>query len=353
MEHAEDMRKTLHRANDDLTTAYPHLVARVVSDEGKEGRRHLDDFRDPEKIVPVILTTSQMLTTGVDLPDCRNIVLFKNIESIVEFKQIIGRGTRLYPEKDKLFFTILDYVGATRLFADPEFDGEPEAAVEEAIGSEGEPLAGSQTFPENVPWEGESAEAEGEGRRKYYVDGLQVEIGAEAVWQLDADGKRMRLASYAEFSADQVRKLFSNAADLKSRWTSDEQRRRIIDALEDRGIELDQLAEVAGQPEADPLDLLVHLAWNAPLRTRRERAEGVLRGKHAFFERYTPKAREVLRELLQKYAEHGPSQLQDLRILEVPPLSEHGSPTEIARLFGGPADFRKAVLELEQVIYAA
>jgi type I restriction enzyme, R subunit len=353
MEHAEDVRRALHRANDDLTTAYPHYVARVVSDEGKEGRRHLDDFRDPEKIVPVILTTSQMLTTGVDLPDCRNIVLFKNIESIVEFKQIIGRGTRLYPEKDKLFFTILDYVGATRLFADPEFDGEPEAAVEEAIDAEGEPLGGSQTFPENVPWEGESAEAEGEERRKYYVDGLHVEIGAEAVWQLDADGKRMRLASYAEFSAEQVRKLFSSAADLKSSWTSEEQRRRIIDALEDRGIELDQLAEVAGQPEADPLDLLVHIAWNAPLRTRRERVEGVLRGKHAFFERYTPKAREILRELLQKYAEHGPSQLQDLRILEVPPLSEHGSPTEIARLFGGPVDFKKAVSELEQVIYAA
>ena len=224
---------------------------------------------------------------------------------------------------------------------------------EEAIDAEGEPLGEGQTFPESVPWEGESAEAEEEGRRKYYVDGLHVEIGAEAVWQLDAEGKRMRLASYAEFSAEQVRKLFSSAAELKSRWTSEEQRKRVIEALEDRGIELDQLAEVAGQPEADPLDLLVHIAWNAPLRTRRERAEGVLRGKHAFFARYAPKAREVLRELLQKYAEHGPSQLQDLRILEVPPLSEHGSPTEIARLFGGPADFKKAVSELEQVIYAA
>jgi type I restriction enzyme R subunit len=133
----------------------------------------------------------------------------------------------------------------------------------------------------------------------------------------------------------------------------EEQRDQVIRSLEDRGIGLEDLADALKQPEADPLDLLVHLAWNAPLRTRRERAEGVLRGRQAFFERFRPEAREVLKELLQKYAEHGPSQLHDLRILEVPPLSERGSPVEIARLFGGPVEFRQAVGELEQVIYAA
>jgi type I restriction enzyme R subunit len=354
-EHAAQMRGALHRENEDLTRDHPHYVARVVADEGKEGRKHLDEFRDPEKLTPVILTTSQLLTTGVDLPDCRNIGLFKPIESIVEFKQIIGRGTRLYPDKDKLFFTILDYVGATRLFADPEFDGEPEVALEEMINEDGALLEEKRLFPEGPPPADETADSDEQEsrRRKFLVDGVPVEISAEAVWQLDSEGKRMRLASYTEFSAEQVRKLFSSAAELRSRWSVEEQRNEVISSLEDRGIALEDLAEAIGQPEADPLDLLVHIAWNAPLRTRRERAEQVLRGRQAFFERYSPSAREVLKELLRKYAEHGPSQLEDLRILEVPPLSERGSPVEIARLFGGPEGFRQAVEELEQVIYAA
>lgn len=209
----------------------------MVSEEGKEGREHLDDFQDPEKLAPVILTTSQLLTTGVDLPTCRNIVLFKTIESMVEFKQIIGRGTRLYPDKDKLFFTILDYVGATRLFSDPQFDGEPERIEVERIDAAGDPVEVLSTFPEGVPPENEIAEPEEEQEfRKLYVDGVAVAIGAEAVWDLDADGKRLRLRSYEEYSAAEIRKLFTSATELHSRWSSEEERTEVIRSLEERGI---------------------------------------------------------------------------------------------------------------------
>ncbi len=359
-EHAAQMRQALHDANSDLTKDYPHYIARVVSDEGKEGRQYLDEFQDSEKLTPVALTTSQLLTTGVDVPDCRNIAIFKPIDSIVQFKQIIGRGTRLFPEKDKLFFTILDYTGATRLFADPDFDGYPERTVEEKIDESGECINDKEVLGEAEPEE----ESPVGGPpiitmdppvilRKLYVDGIPVEISAEAVWQLDADGKRLHVTGYAEYSAEHVRKLFSDATELRWRWSSTEHRAQVIEALASRGIVLEQLAETIGQPDADPLDLLVHVAWNAPLRTRRERAEGVLQGNKVLFEKFTPAARQILKDLLDKYAEHGPSQLHDLHVLEVDPLSRHGSPVEIAGMFGGADGLRKAVSELEQAIYAA
>ncbi len=353
-EHAAQMRQALHAENGDLTREYPHYVARVTADEGREGRKHLDDFQDPEKLTPVILTTSQLLTTGVDVPDLRNVAIFKTIESIVEFKQVIGRGTRLYPDKEKLFFTILDYTGASQLFADPDFDGEPEIAQEEEIDESGETTREPPSTVEEGDEDGDdttTCSVPGAGR-KLYVDGAPVEISVEAVWQLDASGRRISVSSYAEFTGEQVRKIVSGATDLRSRWATEEGRQGVIQAMAERGIAVEELAEALG-PEADPLDLLVHVAWNAPLRTRRERAEGLLRGNQRFFEKYSPQAREVLKELLAKYADHGPSQLHDMRILEVEPLSRHGSPVEIAKLFGGSDALQKAVAELEQVIYAA
>lgn len=333
-------------------------MARVTSDEGKEGRKYLGDFQDPEKLTPVILTTSQLLTTGVDVPDLRNVAIFKTIESIVEFKQVIGRGTRLYPDKGKLFFTILDYTGATQLFADPNFDGEPEIAEEEEIDETGET---TREPPSVVAEDDEDEDEYGTGircpplpgaGRKLYVDGVPVEISVEAVWQLDSSGRRISVSSYAEFTGEQVRKIASGATELRSRWSTEEGRQGVINAMAERGIAVEELAEALG-PEADPLDLLVHVAWNAPLRTRRERAEGLLRGNQPFFEKFGPQAREILTELLEKYAEHGPSQLHDMRILEVEPLSRHGSPVEIAKLFGGSQALQRVFSELEQAIYAA
>jgi hypothetical protein len=253
-EHAEDMRAALHAANDDLTQQYPHYVARVTADERKVGRGHLDDFVDPEKDVPVILMTSKLLSTGVDAPTCRNIVLFKPIGSIVEFKQIIGRGTRLYPDQDKLSFTIVDYAGATRLFADPNFDGEPERISEEAI----YPTAEEQTPPPEV----EEEPVWGEGKdvmvdagterppRKYYVDGVEVHIIAEIAYELDSSGKKQRVVAYTDYTKEQVRRLYPTAAELRTEWMNAEHRAAIVQALGERGIDFSTLAEATRQPDA-------------------------------------------------------------------------------------------------------
>ena len=361
-EHAEDMRAALHKANEDFTKQYPHYVARVTADEGKVGRSHLDDFVDPEKDVPVILTTSRLLSTGVDAPTCRNIVLFKPIASIVEFKQIIGRGTRLYPDKDKLWFTILDYAGATRLFSDPNFDGEPERITEGTVyptGEEREPPVVVQEGPTEVEWypgpEGPEDAGAGEGEegppRKYYVDGVEVRISAEAVYELDSSGRRQRVVKYTDFTAEQVRKIYPTPAELRSEWMDAEHRAAVLRALEERGIDFATLVEATKQPDADPFDLLVHVAWNAPLRTRRERADRLRKEKQDFWDKYTPQARVVLNDLMDKYTDHGVAQLDDLQILEVPPISSRGTPLEIAGFFGGPAQLRQAVTELQTLLY--
>jgi type I restriction enzyme R subunit len=354
-EHAEDMRAVLHKANEDLTRQYPHYVARVTADEGKVGRGHLDDFVDPEKDVPVILTTSKLLSTGVDAPTCRNIVLFKPIGSLVEFKQIIGRGTRLYPEKDKLSFTILDYAGATRLFADPNFDGEPERITEERIYPTAEEQAPPPAVEEPVWGEGEDMivePVEQPPSRKYYVDGVQVAISAEIVYELDSSGKKQRVLTYTHYTREQVRRLYPTPAELRTEWMDAEHRVTIVEALAGRGIDFSTLAEATKQPDADPFDLLVHVAWNSPLRTRRERAERVRKERKEFWGRYTTEARAVLNDLLDKYTDHGVTQLDDLQILEVPPLAERGTPVEIASFFGGPAKLRQAVTELQGLIYS-
>jgi type I restriction enzyme R subunit len=356
-EHAEDMRSALHKANEDLTQQYPHYVARVTADEGKVGRGHLDDFVDPERDMPVILTTSKLLSTGVDAPTCRNIVLFKPIGSTVEFKQIIGRGTRLYPDKDKLWFTILDYAGATRLFADPNFDGEPERITEERIYPSGE----EQGLPSGV---GEGLSCGGDERedvtvgdweeppqRKYYVDGVEVRISAEMVYELDSSGKKQRVVKYTDYTAEQVRRLCPTPAELRTEWMDAEHRAAILQALAERGVDFSTLVEATNQPDADPFDLLIHVAWNAPLRTRRERAERARRERKDFWDRYTPDARAILNDLLDKYTDHGVTQLDDLQILEVPPLSERGTPLEIAGFFGGPTQLRQAVTELQEILY--
>lgn len=362
-EHAEDMRLALHKANEGLTKDHPHYVARVVSDEGKIGRGHLDDFQDPEKDVPVILTTSQMLTTGVDVPTCKNIVLLKPIRSIVDFKQIIGRGTRLFTDKDKLWFTIIDYTGATRLFSDTQFDGFPEAITQEEINEKGETIGGEQVVVEESPESEQQREAqlqailqaetaaESGPPRKYYVNNAEVRVLQDVVLELDEHGKKLRTVSYTDYTREQVRKLYPSASQLRSKWTDAEEREHIIDALKGRGVELTHLAEATNLKDADPFDLLVHIAYNGPLRSRRERAERVRKGKMDAFDYLKPEAREVLDLLLEKYNDHGVDQLSDLHILEVPPISERGTPVEIAKLFGGPDKLRDALNKLQEMLY--
>jgi type I restriction enzyme, R subunit len=357
-EHADQMRSALHRANADLTTQYPHYVARIVSDEGDVGREHLGNFGDVESETPVIATTSKLLSTGVDLPTVKNIVLFRPIGSMVEFKQIIGRGTRLYPDADKLSFEIIDYSGATSLFEDPEFDGPPERTVDEEIDQDGhvvEPLEVHEPEPEYTSSDqglGEE-DLEDRGARKLYVDDTTVWIEAEYVHLLDENSGKLTLVEYSDYVSGRVRRLFSGPADLRLRWQARDSRREVERLLAEQGIAFEEVAEWLGHPESDPLDLLVFAAWNGPVVSRRDRANRLRREAAAFLEGFVPDARAVLEELLEKYAEHGISQLDDLQILEVPPLDQLGTPVEIAQRFGGGTALRRAVDELQDLLYAA
>ena len=357
-QHADEMRQALNNLNADLTRQHADYVCRVTSEEGDIGRGHLGRFQELETATPVILTTSQLLTTGVDAPTCKNIVLARVVNSMTEFKQMIGRGTRVRDDYGKLYFNILDYTGsATRLFADPDFDGDPVLITQEEMSETGEPK--TYTIVEEQPVMAEEqgefqiSDDREEKRRKYYFDGGHVEIVAHIVHELDPDGKQLRVIKFTDYTAEKVRILYRTASELQAQWADPDQRAEIIQRLAERGIDFDDLAQAAGQPEADPFDLLCHVAFNAPLRTRRERADRLRREKKDFFDQYGPQAKDILSALLEKYAEYGTAQFVIPDVLKVPPLSERGNVMEIARFFGGPDQLRTAVHQLQTLLYAA
>lgn len=362
-EHALEMREALTNLNSDLVADHPDYVCRVTADEGTTGRAHLDKFKEVDSDSPVILTTSQMLTTGINAPTCKNIVIARVINSMTDFKQIIGRGTRVRDDYGKFYFNIIDYTGsATRLFADPDFDGEPALITEEEINDEGEVVKSDypieepehREFKEGSEETGTNLADDSEGkRRKYYYDGGQVEIASEIVYELDGDGKQIRVVKYTDYTADSVRTLFPSVIELRKKWADPSSRSEIIERLEERGIDFESLAEVTKQPNADPFDLLCYVAFNSPLRTRRERAERVRRERKEFFEKYGVEARAILEELLEKYAEHGTTQFAIPDILKVRPISGHGNEIEISNKFGGALKLREAVNELQSILYAA
>jgi type I restriction enzyme R subunit len=362
-EHADQMRRVLNNLNSDIVQSLPpgeEYVARVTSDEGSIGRGFLSKFQDPEEPYPVILTTSQMLTTGVDAPTCQNVVLVRTVGAMSEFKQIIGRGTRVREEKGKLFFNILDYTGsATRLFADPDFDGEPSLATTEKIDEDGATIEGSEvveeeekTNPEErtteLQFDDEVAEP-----RKYYTHGGPGGIDTEVTYDLDADGSKLRTVQITQYVADTVKTLYTNPEDLRKQWSDFDQRSLAVEKLEERGIDFQELCAQTGHPDADPFDLLCHLAFNAPLLTRKQRAEKLRKEKTDFFDQFGPEARTILIELLEKYSEHGTSQFSVPDVLEVPPLCNHGNLVEIANKFGGSEKLLKAIKQLQSLLYAA
>ena len=364
-EHASEMRRALNNLNRDLVKGHPDYVCRVTSDEGDVGRGCLSRFQDLEESSPVILTTSQMLTTGVDAPTCKNVVLARVVGSMSEFKQIIGRGTRLRPDYDKLYFHILDYTGtATEKFADPAFDGDPVSADEVTIDEDGEVVAeGEETITPPPDDDGPDLpdddgglppDDEDDGQpRKFYVDGGNVQVIHHLVYDLDADGNKLTCRQLTDYTGEKVRTLYPHAADFRREWLVPEHRSQIVEALEERGIDVESLGQTLGKPEADPFDLLCHLAYNAPLRSRRERANRVRQEESEFFTKYGLEARAVLEALLEKYADHGDAQFRLPDALEVAPLDAFGNVIEISQRFGGALQLKEAVTELAQLLYAA
>jgi type I restriction enzyme R subunit len=359
-EHASEMATALGNLNKDLRVTHPDYVARVTADEGDIGRGHLGRFQDVDTRSPVILTTSQLLTTGVDAPTCKNVVLARVVTSMSEFKQIIGRGTRVRDDYGKLWFNILDYTGsATRLFADPAFDGDPARVTETEIDNTGTVIEETETQPEVddggvlTDGPGEIIDPPPEQPRKYYFDGGQVAIAAHIVQELDPNGIVLRTVRYTDYAGSTVRSLFSTSRELRVAWADSARRAEIITSLRERGLDFDTLGEALEQPEADPFDLVCHLAFNAPLRTRRERAEALRSTRPDLFEQYGAQARQILEELLEKYADHGDAQFVLPDVLKVPPLSHHGQVSDIIKIFGGPDRLRAAVTELQSELYAA
>ena len=360
-EHADQMRRALHNLNADLVKEAEKrgetFAARVTSDEGDIGRGHLSKFQDPEERFPVILTTSQLLTTGVDAPTCQNVALVRVVGSMSEFKQIIGRGTRVREDKGKLFFNILDYTGsATQKFADPEFDGEPIEATVEAIDDDGSVVEDTQQTEADK--EGDTGgipkyDDEDAQPRKFYVHGGHGDIDTEVTYDLDADGGKLRTVQITQYAGETVRTLYTDPDELRQKWADVEQRSAVVEMLEERGIDFDVLAAQAGHPEADPFDLLCHLAFSAPLLTRKQRAEKLRKDKKDFFDQFGAEAKAILNEILDKYAEHGTGQFVIPDALEVPPISDHGNVIEIAKKFGGTERLMEAIGRMQELLYAA
>mgnify|MGYP000931120305 CR=1 FL=1 len=352
-EHADEMRQAINNLSADLVRERPDYVVRIVADEGEIGRGRLSRFQELETMTPAVVTTSKLLTTGVDVQTCKNIAIARMVNSMTEFKQIIGRGSRVRADYGKLWFSILDYTGsATRLFADPDFDGDPVEPPTE--GPIDQPVPPPQTPPDVEPPgppDGPPPDTPPPQARKYYVDGGIVAIAAHVVYELDLSGKRLRAIKYMDYAESRIRDMWASAAELRSRWTSAEERATVLQALAEHGITPEQLAENTGQPDADPFDLLCYVAYNAPIRTRRERAERLRKGRVDFWEYFQPEARQILGEILEKYIDHGVAQLTVPEILKVPPISGHGNVLEIAAKFGGPEQLRTAVAKMQTLLY--
>ncbi len=258
-EHADEMRRALNDANEDLVREHPDYVCRVTADEQDVGRGHMERFQDVDRKSPVILTTSQLLTTGLDAPTCKNVVLVRVVGSMTEFKQIIGRGTRVRDDYGKFWFNILDYTGtATRNFADPDFDGEPALATQEEIDESGATKSETVVTPEepvtaaDIPASGPITDLVMRDSRKLYVDGGRVAIATHLVYELDADGRQLRVVSLTDYTAEKVRTLSPSATELRRTWADPASRSELRESLADRGIDLAALAEQAGQQAADP-----------------------------------------------------------------------------------------------------
>ncbi len=361
-EHAARMRQALINENSDLATKNHRYVMRITGND-PDGQAELGNFIDPEAEYPVLVTTSRLLSTGVDVQTCRLIVLDREVGSMTEFKQIVGRGTRVHEGTKKLYFTLMDFRGVSSHFADPAFDGEPVQIYEPG---EADPI----TPPDDAPFAPEDGEdslppepgpdetiVDGGpdvtmpdgvgGQKKIYVNGVAVSVLAERIEYLDQDGKLIT-ESLRDYTRNGLRQKFASLDGFLKRWNEAGHKQALLDELEEAGLPLDTIAQELGK-DLDPFDLVCHIAFDAKPLTRKQRADEVR--KKDVFTAYGEKARAVLNALLDKYADQGVVDLGDVQILKIPPLNAMGMPKQLVDAFGGVEAFRTAVQSLQTELY--
>lgn len=359
IDHASRMAQALRNENADLVRQNSKYVVQMTS--GSEGVVELENFMTADEPYPVLVTTSKLLTTGVDADTVKFIVLDSNINSMTEFKQIIGRGTRINEEHDKLYFTIIDFRNVTKLFADKDFDGDPVKIKEtdgdipteetkdlptENIPQDEVPKGDEQEVPPDVTFDPDDDTPK---RVKYYVNDVPVSIINERVQYLDADGKLIT-ESLVDYTRKNIRKEYATLNEFLQRWNSAQKKSAIVEELEQKGIFFDELREEISK-DLDPFDLICHIAFDMPPLTRKERANNVK--KRGYFGKYNEIAKQVLETLLDKYADEGLSNLESMEVLKVPDIARFGTPVEILKCFGNKKKFMEAIAELENQLYVA
>lgn len=368
IEHAERMRQALINENKDLYAENDRYIMRITGDNDI-GKAQLENFIDEESTYPVIAVTSKLMTTGVDAKMCKLIVLENNINSMTEFKQIIGRGTRLLEDYGKTYFTIMDFRNASRLFADPDFDGKPEVVIDlggddpvdepDTPTDEGEEGTGEDAGNDGVKEDGGEYgtgdtppfDEEGEDKpRKYYVGDVTVRVLSERVQYVDKDGKLIT-ESLIDYTKKNILQQYSRLDEFLRTWTEAEKKQAIIDELQDDGVLLEAVREELGKTELDDFDLICHIAYDKAPLTKKERAENVK--KRHYLYKYSDVAKEVIEALLDKYANDGIKEIEDTKVLQLKEFAKIGSPMKIVKAFGGKEAYLKAVQELENEIYYA
>ena len=349
IDHAERMRQALVNENADLVAENSKYVMRITGDNA-EGKAQLDYFIAEDSPYPVIVTTSKLMTTGVDCKTCKLIVLDNNINSMTEFKQIIGRGTRLKPDYGKEYFTIMDFRNACRLFADPEFDGDPIVVIDDG-GDNPEVPNDNPPVTDDPPYNGNGGGDEpSEPHHKFRVRGVEVTILNERVQYYDKDGKLIT-ESVTDYSKKNILGEYATLDSFLRAWNSEEKKQAIIDELQERGVLLEALREASGNKDIDDFDLICHIAYDKAPLTKAERANNVR--KRGYLYKYSGLAQEVLSALLDKYMNEGIQDIENIEILSNDPFRQFGTPMRIAKLFGGKAGYKKAVKELQDEIYVA
>ena len=362
IDHAERMRMALMNLNSDIV-GYNYKYIMQITGDNDEGKRELDNFINPEEPYPVIATTSELMTTGIDAQTCKVIVLDANIGSMTKFKQIIGRGTRINEEFNKLYFNILDFRNATNLFADPNFDGEPirvkpvseDTDLADIVDEEEEndtPVIDEETGEEILvhppdPEPPLPPPMPPPPRKKIYVNGVDVTVLVSRELYFDKNGKPVTI-SLKDHTKEIITGQYATLNDFLNSWNSAERKEAVIKELEEQGVLVDALNDAVNR-EVDIFDLICHVAYDQPPLTRKERATNVK--KRNYFTKYGEQARKVLEALLEKYADEGVTNIESMEILKVQPITEYGSPVEIIKQFGSKAKYVAAIKELELELY--